>query len=225
MAVVPYTDRHEMTGPLVERLLADDALDRLLLADNGSTDRATLRWQASVGQDRRVTVLRWPPLGVGHSLYRSWNVCIDDAGDGTAVVLNNDLDVPAGFVAALTGALWACERRVAMTYPRCAPAPSDGASGPVTETYGPWPAGWTPFAFAGRGLPKIDERFVLYCGDVELLWRVQASGRVAARVEGVEVVHRLGGTRKRGRWGQQIAADRALRAALFPDGPRSKALR
>lgn len=239
VVAIPFTDRADLTIPLVDRIYGDGEFGTLLLADNGSTDERTVEWVDRLRTVRRIEVVRYPALGApyphapdaAHSLYRSWNLAIEWASrSGTvAVILNNDLTVPAGFVGRLVEALAGAPDDVAIVYPDTLgqhhPAPE-----PLTRTRGLWPDGMTPFAFAldparFPTLPQIDERFVLYCGDVELLWRTQATGLFAARVNRLPVEHRLGATRKTGRWADTIAADRTLRDTKWPDGPRSEGLR
>lgn len=232
---VPYTDRVDLTGPLVESLLDDPKVDRLLLWDNGSTDRATLTWQERLSSaGGRVQVRRRPRIGQPHegrpwSLYGCWNGTRAEAlasGPANLVALNNDLTVPDRFVTHLAGALRAADDDVWIVYPNAARPLSYGVEpeAGLTRTRGLWPDGMTGFALAMKAeapVPDVDERFVFYCGDVDLVWQVQMAGGTAARVEGLPVSHLVGGTRKRGRWHDVIAADRALREVKYPHGPWS----
>lgn len=238
VVVIPFTNRADLTIPLVDRIYADGGFRSLVLADNGSDDPKTTDWLGRLRTVPKVEVVRYPALGARyvhgldrpHSLYRSWNLAIEWAArvDDVAVILNNDLTVPERFVPRLAEALAAAPADVAIAYPDTL-GTRHPADEPITRTRGLWPDGMTPFAFAidpGRypTLPQIDERFILYCGDVELLWRTQATGLTAARVNGLPVEHRLGSTRKAGNWWDTIAADRAYREAKWPHGPRSEGL-
>lgn len=213
---IPFEDRDELTRPLVAKLLADGGFDRLLLVDNGSTAPRTRRWTSTL-RDPRIELVRWPKVGPGHSLYRSWNLATSTSD--VAVILNNDITIPDRFVPTLVDELVRAPADIAAVYPRSPRSPRP--PGPLTRTRGMWPSGFAPFAFAGRDLPTIDESFILYCGDVELVRLIEQQGRTCARVESLTVGHQLGGTRKRNRhrWKPIIAADRALMATKYPEVP------
>lgn len=239
VVAIPFVDRLDLTAPLALDLLADPAVALLQLWDNGSTDPAVLAWLADAARSPRVEVRHCPPLGAAlpgggeWSLYASWNGAWRralEAGAPAVVLLNNDVSVPPGFVGALTSSLLAAADDVWCVYPRTGPEPARGEPGPLTRTRGLWPDGLAPFAFAlradarSRGLPWVDERFVFYCGDVDLLWQVQARGATCARAEHLTVAHRLGATRKdpvHARNAHVLAVrDRARRKAKYPHGPR-----
>ena len=238
VVVIPFTNRADLTIPLVDRIYADGGFRALVLADNGSDDPKTTDWLHRIRTVPKIEAVRYPPLGGAystgveqrHSLYRSWNLAMEWAWrvDDVAVILNNDLTVPEGFVPRLAAALEQAPPDVAIAYPDTLGTRHPNPA-PLTRTRGLWPDGMTPFAFAIAPrryprLPEIDERYVLYCGDVELLWRTQATGLTAARVNGLPVEHALGATRKQGRWWATIETDRNLREIKWPDGPRTEGL-
>jgi hypothetical protein len=220
---IPFMDRADLTGPLVDSLLAQGGFDSLLLFDNGSTEPDTAAWVDTL-TDPRIEIVTGPEIPE-QSLYASWNATI--ARGTYALILNNDVTICDGFVAGLTAALDDTPTRIAAVYPEVRDC-GGRTAGATVPTRGMWPDGLTPFAFmldCTIGMPPIDEQFRFYSGDVELLWRLQAGGYTAARAVGVRCQHRLGATRKRHSLGDVIAADRQLRADKYPLGPRSPQLR
>lgn len=231
---IPYQDRADLTRPLVRMLLADPTIDRLILWDNGSTDDDTIRWAIELAAaGPRVQLRRCPKVGGDYdgrpwSLYDCWNGTLAEARKSgvpaNVVLLNNDVTVLDGFVRTLTDALRSTPDDVWIVYPNERRALSTGVDDlGITRTRGLWPAGLTGFAFAIKSecpLPPIDPRLVFYCGDTAWLWEVERAGATCARVEGLPLHHRLGATRKQGRWAAQIEADRATLAVLYPHGPR-----
>jgi GT2 family glycosyltransferase len=201
---------HDMTARLIRDLDFDD-FDELVIFDHGSDDPASISWLAEVERRDKVTVDRRAAIP-DESLYRSWNDTIrralerydDPAVD--AVLLNNDVRLPPGFVRFMTRALRAGDPRVMIAYPDVSASLEQGLPRTidVTPTRGlAAQGGLTGWAFALKAeafrseLPYIDERLRIYSGDRDLVHTVETHGYYAARVNGLPCKHRLGSTRRK----------------------------
>lgn len=173
-AVIAGRDRHAMTYDLLGML---DGVDTVLLFDNGSrppyqTERA------------EVAVIRTPD----RSLHAMWNAGLELAESYCRIrhidrwnvaILNNDLRVPAGFLAKLAAGI-AAHPDVAVAYPnwyRLHLAPHECA---ITTLLGPWDtrrsfSGWA-FMLRGELGYRLDEGFAWWCGDDDLERQVAAAG-------------------------------------------------
>jgi hypothetical protein len=184
-AVIPvafYTARHvEMTRRFLGALYAE-GIDATVYDHGGSVDGS-----AALDGTPVVPARSWP-------FYRIWNRGIRDSSAEVVLVLNNDIEWPAGALVALTDALAGAEPHVAIC------SPDEGASelAPAgvqrwTRVYGP-ERGITGWCFAARPdlirlTRPIDEGYVTWYGADELVIRVETAGYHCARAMGVPVFH------------------------------------
>lgn len=210
---VPFRDEWQRTRRLVNQLVADPAVDRVLLADNGSTDPATLSWMRRL-IDPKLTVEHRPPLGAGRSLYAVWNdhvrtALAESAGPVNVALLNNDLMVPAGLAGHLAHALRTAPAHVAAVYPDWSRPLSAGVGiRGLTETTGTWRhGGLSGFCFMFRGellrdetIPWFDERYEWVFGDGDFVEGLELAGYTAARVDGLPLEHDRSATARQTSW-------------------------
>jgi len=212
---VPFVDETDRTRALFEQLAADPAVDLILLADNGSTDPATLAWLDSLDGHPKARCHRLPPLGPDRSLYSVWNLLVGETGgSGWSAVnfalLNNDVRVPDGLVGHLARALRSAPPKVAAVYPDWNRPLAAGVdvTGDLTPTRGTWRAGGlSGFAFMFRAelvhgglLPPFDERYEWIFGDGDWVEALEHAGFTAARVEGLPLEHDKSTTANRAGW-------------------------
>lgn len=211
---VPFVDEMDRTRRLTHQLLRDPMVDRILLADNGSTDPDTVAWLSRV-IDPRVVVEHRPPLGPGRSIYTIWNEHTGAAlaghpGPVTMVLLNNDVLLPERAVTHLARALQAAPADVVVVYPDWSRPLKDGTrlTGTLTRTRGAWRSGgMSGFAFSFRAelvrdgtLPMFDERYEWIFGDGDWVEAIEAAGYCAARVDGLPLEHDKSATAGRMAW-------------------------
>lgn len=175
--VIPGRDRHEMTYTLLGQL--DGQADRLFLYDNGSTPAYMLDFDDLV---REVVDAD------GWALHRMWNDGLDRAEKAAAAmgapewnvaILNNDLEVPADFLAQLATGL---RRRddYMISYPNIHGLDIPPVGVAITTGMGNGQTGrsLSGYAFMVKGEAglRIDERFEWWYGDDDLERQVQARG-------------------------------------------------
>lgn len=214
LAAIPQRDHHHLTRALIEQLLVDGEVDRIILFDNDSIEPATHTWLQQVSEGLygdRVELRCRHGDGI---IYRLWNEAWADALELGPVVdlaiLNNDIMVPEGIIGHLSRALrrgvlsWRYDYNpptsiddVWISYPDwridATRFPVEVDDPPlVTPTSGTMRAGgMSGFCFMLKpeahlaGLPFIDEKFRWYCGDGDLVDQTQKLGATAARVEGL----------------------------------------
>ncbi len=230
-------DEHPLTRALLRQLAADAEFAQLSIFDNGTTAPNGIAWLQAVDAGRfgpRVRVKRRPRA----TIYEMWNEAWRDAllaGQAGApvelAVLNNDIDVPPGFLGHLAQALRRAPDDVWITYPDWRRVPADGVAltGELTRTRGTWRrGGMSGFAFMLKpekhheaGWPFIDERFRWLCGDGDLVQQMERRGACAARVDGLPVrhVHRATSANGRNAW-TVLAGQRDLALSRAKYGPR-----
>lgn len=211
---VPFVDELARTRRITHQLLRDPMVDRVVLADNGSTDPDTLAWLERI-IDPRIVVEHRPPLGPGRSIYTIWNEHTAAAlaahpGPVTMVLLNNDIGLPERAVGQLARALRTAPADVAAVYPDWSRPLSAGTrlTGGLTRTRGAWRSGgMSGFAFAfkaelirDRILPLFDERYEWIFGDSDWVEAIQDRGFCAARVDGLPLEHDKSTTAGRMTW-------------------------
>lgn len=196
VVAVPMRDLHPLTARLIESL--DGDYDAIWIIDNGSTHPGTVRWLTGMAMPR-IEVVRW---GAKRGIYAMWNYACTRATDlematGQAVhlaILNNDLTLTPGALSAMSSALDGAPPEVTVVYPHwqrtCARCTIDG---PLHVTRGTRAfGGFAGYAFMHRPatlrLP-FDEGYVWLAGDGDWLVHLEASGRLAAAVEGVGCEH------------------------------------
>lgn len=194
VVAIPVRDRIDLTRRVVGQLRDMGGFDHLWIYDNGSTDGTAAYLRAVGAEDERVSIHDATGLGI----YEMWN---DALAAGAALgayvcLLNNDLDLPANFVTSLTDALRGAGDDVWAVYPDPNAAPGSVATGGLTRTRGTKRhGGLTGHAFMvkGRaflaGLPYIDTAYRWWCGDDDLVAKIEATGHVAARVDGLPCYH------------------------------------
>lgn len=172
--VIASKDRPEMLSALRARL-AGQATD-VFVMDNGY----------DVAPDGSIEAHGWP-------LHRMWNEGLTRAEEAAAgrpfnvAVLNDDVDVPADFLARLESGLrarddiWvACPNHQDLDIP-------DGQAMPVVAD-GQAMSGWA-FMLRGEAGLRFDERFVWWYGDADLERQVRQAGKHVVCVGGCHAHH------------------------------------
>lgn len=216
LVAIPVKNNLHLTRPLVEQLTANGGQDRLLLLDNGSDD-GTAEWAAGV-----------PGLGYancdGFNIHQMWNLAVDEARKlsirTNLILLNNDLEVPAGFAWKMATALRHTEH-VALC-PNYDGRPR--GDGPIQDLQGvcagryDGTGGLAGFAMAIKNELFVNGyRFPEEChwwyGDTDMVFTIAAQGRKVGMAVDVPVVH-VGGGGQTGDWNdphmrELLAQDRA----------------
>lgn len=199
-AVIPVRDRHDMTSALLEQLALP--ADRVILIDNGSTTPARDVFEG------RARVVEHPERNIS----AIWNAGLDliaaeQPGPHNVAILNNDLNVPPGFLSGLANGLRARPDHL-IAYPdheRRLPA---GLCDPGGRMSG--------YAFMLRGEAglRLDPQFVWWYGDDDLARRARQQGRVVC-VGGLHLNHLAAN--------QSTQADLMLQATTNRDRARFEA--
>ena len=173
-AVIPVRDRHELTRTLLTQLGLPP--DRVIVVDNGSTAPAC---EALAGLARVVEVPE-------RNISVLWNVGLDivaaeQEGPHNVAVLNNDLEVPPGFLAGLAAGLRAGPDHL-IAYPDWEGRLEPDLCDPTGRMSG--------FAFMLRGEAglRADPRFAWWFGDDDLARQGRERGQVVC-VGGIHVSH------------------------------------
>lgn len=211
---------HRRTRNLLRQIAGDQhPPDELVVYDNGSEDPVAVAWLDTLEQTGRYAaeVVRWGPA---RGIYAMWNDALRCAVDALAserygrrhfaAILNNDLDLPPGFLHALGTALDDAPADVAAVYPDWLLGwPCDSTpTGELRRTTGTRNlGGLSGYAFvvdvapiADGRVPYIDEGYLWLCGDGDLVSSIEAAGLTAAAVVGLPVGHVGGATGKAHPW-------------------------
>ena len=224
--MVPMRDYHVLTRSLCRQLAEQGEFDRLWVYDNGSSSRSSRNWLSTIETTGRygAEVVRWGPA---KGIYRMWNDAwrrslhtwrAETAGDPAErrflAILNNDLEIPPRFLSNLAAGLLAgADEGVWATFPQWGLSwPSESTpTGRLSATRGTRNAGgMSGYAFLldvtrhdTDGLPFIDEEFIWYSGDGDLVTQIEINGGTAARVEGLPVGHKEKATSRHHPWAKQ----------------------
>lgn len=173
-AVIPVRDRHEHTLALIAQLGLPP--ERIIVIDNGSTVPA--RDVVPPG----VRVIERPD----RNMSEFWNIGLELAaaeqpGPHNVALLNNDLSVPSGFLAALANGLRVRPDHL-IAYPDHERRLPPGICDPVGRMSG--------YAFMLRGEAglRADPQFVWWYGDNDLEQQARARGKVVC-VGGLHLHH------------------------------------
>lgn len=205
---IPTIGQSHLLGPLVDDLLADGGVDELIIMDN--TPDSRLQWT----KHERLTLVRCPQSKWGiHQMWnwawrwakRDWptNLCL----------LNDDIKIPYNMVTRLASSLRGGDDDVWCVYPNYTlPLELDGEPygpdttvpereghpfyGQVEQTHGTYKdGGMWGCAFMLRAellhnpLPPIDEQFVWWCGDDDLVAQIELHGGKVCRVNDIALEH------------------------------------
>lgn len=177
--VIAAKNRHEMTYNLISQL---DERAEVLLFDNGSEpplDGAILAFNAP--------------------LHRMWNAGLDvaekrakelGADKWNVAILNNDLEVPPGFLAMLEGGVRAHDD-VWVSYPNWQGLEIPHGQAAITSGQGGdgrTLSGWA-FMLKGESGLRFDEQFEFWYGDADIQKQVEAAGKHVVCVGGCYCTH------------------------------------
>lgn len=173
-AVIPVRDRHELTRRLVAQLGLPP--NRVVVVDNSSAV------PARDALDGMARIVAHAP----RNLSALWNVGLDLVaaecpGPHNVAVLNNDLDVPPGFLDGLADGLRARPDHV-VAYPDAAARLPPGVCDPIGRMTG------HAFMLRGEEGLRADPRFVWWYGDDDLERQGRVRGQVVC-VGGVRLRH------------------------------------
>lgn len=194
VAVIPMKDRADLTAALVDDLVAQGEVTRIIVMDNGSTEPATAEWFASLPD--RV----WVVDAAGMNLHQMWNAGVSRAlsfGERVNVaILNNDIEVGPGFLSGLGDALRS-DRRLLAVCPNYDDRPGTGVlpvEGICADRYD-GTGGLSGFAFMvpgemfAKGFPPFDETLEWFFGDNDFVATVAAFGGRMGLVADVSCHH------------------------------------
>lgn len=189
--VIPAKNRHDMTYNLIGQLAGQ--ADGVFLFDNGSTP--PLGDPSKDGPFPGLANTTVVPAS-GLTITEMWNAGLDLAATAAGrqphnvAILNNDLNVPADFIARLADGLRR-DDSVWVTYPNWHAA--EIPPGEIVPTKGRGPtgrslSGWA-FMLRGELGLRIDEQFRWWAGDDDLQLQVESSGGLVACVGGCYCEH------------------------------------
>jgi hypothetical protein len=203
---IPTIGRSDLLRPLVEVCLIEPQVEVIELWDNQDTLQPV--WPDG------VEVVRAPGL----SIYQEWNSFADKWGERyNLAFLNDDIEMLPGTLTAL--AYWLKVLAIVSVGPRMDAARVDPPGNPrlVDGTYRQdGVCGWA-FMVALDCWPVggIDERFKVWYGDDDLVWKLRRAGCVTGRLDGVTVRHEQSTTVNSLPWvAEAQAADAALWRSL-----------
>lgn len=196
--VIPSIGRSPFLEPLLCTLVADPGVDDVYLIDNWVYDdtefaTAATRCMAS----HFPTKAHWWGLP-GKSLYEVWNLGLlasRNRGHDIAVILNDDVVMPTGAVAALTHAMHAHPEHwiVGLDYSERRPLEHISFQGmrPALGTYRMGGIGGFAFAVWTQMVPMCDTQYEWWGGDDDWVWAIMEQGGSPAVAEGIPVRHPL----------------------------------
>lgn len=180
---IPTLGESELLAPLVDELVRQGGFDELLILHD--------RNRAGEGSFYSLWNQLWEyakySVGEATILYEPSNL----------VLLNDDIRIPKNFVERLCGALRSRDDAW-LTYPDYMLAVEHDGNVPfsLTPTLGTYrQGGWWGCAGALRAellndpLPPIDENFVIWAGDDDLVHQIHLHGGKTYRVEGLALEH------------------------------------
>jgi hypothetical protein len=185
--VIAAKNRHEMTRNLVAQLLEkyhhqNDQTPVVLLYDNGS----------SPPYDEAI-----PAAGMG--LHEMWNAGLDaaeqrakelGADKWNVAILNNDLEVPPGFLSKLESGIRGHDDNW-ISYPNHHGVDIPAGQAAVLENSsmaGQTMSGWA-FMIRGESGLRFDEQFEFWYGDTDIQKQVEAAGKNVVCVGGCYAKH------------------------------------
>jgi hypothetical protein len=197
-ATVPYRDKPELTCSIIGQLSEQEGLDHLLLLNHASTPETdALVQEACVRSHLDISMECFPIETTLTQMWnRSWDVALEEGVD-TLAILNNDIIILPGFIAALESALWRDERRWAVC-PEYAKVNTSGMhpTGYVQDVVGSFRhggmCGWAFLVKVGarnEGLPPIDPNTHWWANDDDLAFSIEAAGHTIGLVAGVPIDH------------------------------------
>lgn len=182
LVAIPTLGESELLSPLVDELVRQGGFDELLIMNDHEREEDA-------------------------SFYSLWNrawlvaareaLYLDSAFAANLVLLNDDIRIPANFVTRLCAALRSRDDAW-LTYPDYMLAVEHDGNVPfsLTPTLGTYrQGGMWGCAFALRAellndpLPPIDESFVIWAGDDDLVKQIELHGGKTYRVEGLALEH------------------------------------
>lgn len=181
---IPTIGRSPVLVELILSLAADPIVRRITIGDNGMEPDQLALIEAAC--DRIFYAEVTDQRGVG--LYAMWNQAITEA-DGHLAILNDDVRIPMGMVSCL--ALAALAHDLTLVCPDYA-LTDPHLSLHVELVQGTYrDGGVCGFAFlvdADR-CPLIDERFRIWYGDDDLVWKIREQGGRVGILRGLPVEH------------------------------------
>jgi len=198
---IPTRDHHPLTRSLVNKLLADGEVDKIVVYDNETRNKNGLRYLDRIRGHDRIEVKYWHGDGVIYEMWNDgWQTALDIAEETGLTVdlttMNNDIDVPPGVIGHLSRALRAetTPDGVWITYPDYKRKLSQGVDiTAIRPTCGTFRKGGMcgfcymikPEKHLTDGWPFIDLQFRWLAGDGDLCSTMQERGATAARVVGL----------------------------------------
>lgn len=209
-AIIPVKGKHHLTDAVVDELLAQGDCDAIFVLDNGAdTDPYPARAGVEVIPCAGLNIHEMWNLGVG--------TCIAGAPRCNIAILNNDLELGAGFIAGLARTLRTQERCLAVS-PNYDARPGTGfqaVHGICANRYD-GTGGLAGFAFMvpgemfTSGFPPFDEQLGWWYGDSDFVLNVERVGGIYGLALDVACTHLDGGsvTARDADLAGQIALDR-----------------
>lgn len=211
---IPTLGHSPVLFDLVDALNDDEWVSSIIVGDNG-VDLET--WDALNWRDRdRHHMLTLAPMR-GQSLYAMWNQAFRWSAHkaGACAIMNDDIVLRPDVVGELFMALMENDLTlVSVDHGEGA----DRRARSVDVVHGTYRqggiAGWC-FMVKSASVPQIDERFRIWYGDDDLVWKVDQAGGRCGIARGVTVEHLESTTVSSVPWvSEAIAEDSALWASL-----------
>jgi hypothetical protein len=213
VVLIPMKNRLDLTTTILRQIRERAGrFDDILLYDNGSDlkNRHELRrWSA----ERYVTLVEAPNQTITQMWNAGWDLALAKHPEGPVnlAILNNDVEIPSGFLDVLSVALRLELSDVLpwLVYPGVCRATVDQVEAyrfghalhceitSGTVRHGGM-SGWAFMVAAEKRreglLEPIDEQFRWWCGDDDLAFSIGAAGGAQYRVDGLPVFHHGEGT-------------------------------
>lgn len=216
IAAIPVLNNLKWTAPLIESLLNGDAVDKIWLYDNGSTDNTASWVKARMINDSRLEYFD----SSGMKLYHMWNDMVSRAAEIGGVklaILNNDIRLP--FMALKTMADNMGDYKIACI---------DTARGSFYPIIGPninsinWSerVGWAFMIDADFWKDEpyaVHPDLIIWWGDDDLYRRCQNRGGNICMMRGIGCDHSISATDSEyiGDKGQDIESDRLTFSTIW----------
>jgi len=200
---IPTLGESALLGPLISDLVDQGGYDSLIVMDNRPSREEHITPVLDRGaHEARLIEMHCPEMSFHQMWNWAWRQCCDQDDIGNLILLNDDIRIPSGFVTRLVAALRSADD-VWCVYPNYTralvdDAPGDSTLTPTTGTFrrgGLWGC-----AFAVRAelldnpLRPIDDQFVIWCGDDDLVKQIELAGKKVCRANGLALEHEMSTT-------------------------------
>jgi GT2 family glycosyltransferase len=200
---IPTLGESELLGPLVRDLIDQGGYDSLIVMDNRPPGEANIALVPDPCLNNGLAFeMRYPEMSLHQMWNWAWRQCMSKSCTANLVLLNDDIRIPPEFVTRLVAALRSNDD-VWCAYPNYRRVladddPADTTLTPTRDTYrrgGLWGCAFALRAeLLNNPLPPIDDQFVIWCGDDDLVKQIDLAGKRVCRVNGLALEHEMSTT-------------------------------